>query len=561
MRVVAGALGECVHVAGVLNFLQLAERAGWQTVFLGPAVPVAQFVEAARREKADLVGVSYRLTPETGERLLAEFAEEADDLRQAGVRFALGGTPPVAARARAFGFFERVFDGSEPAEATLAYLKGHDSAGQAGTPYPQTAIERIAWKAPFPLLRHHFGLPTMKATLEGVARIAEAKALDVISLGTDQEAQENFFRPERQRKRRSGAGGVPVRSADDYRALYDATRRGNSPLLRTYSGTDDLLRLAEMYVETVHIAWCAVPIFWFNQMDGRGPFDLETSIREHQKLMAWYGERGIPVELNEPHHWGLREAPDIVFVVSAYLAAYNARAYGVRDYIAQMMFNCPPGISDAMDLAKMLACLEMIAPLADSAAPARTGVQEAAFRIWRQTRTGLLSYPLDASASRAHLAASVYLQMALEPHIVHVVGHTEADHAATADEVIEACSLARRAVENALRGQPDMTADPAVQVRKNELVHEARVTLGAISALAGPGVDDPLADPATLAKAVTAGMLDAPHLRNNRFARGAIASRIDARGACVAVDPQTGRALPEQERISRCAADHMGGLR
>ena len=36
--VVAGALGECVHVAGVTNFLRLAEEAGWQTVFLGPAV-------------------------------------------------------------------------------------------------------------------------------------------------------------------------------------------------------------------------------------------------------------------------------------------------------------------------------------------------------------------------------------------------------------------------------------------------------------------------------------------------------------------------------------------
>lgn len=32
--VVAGALGECVHVAGVLSFLCLAEAAGWKTVFL-----------------------------------------------------------------------------------------------------------------------------------------------------------------------------------------------------------------------------------------------------------------------------------------------------------------------------------------------------------------------------------------------------------------------------------------------------------------------------------------------------------------------------------------------
>ena len=98
--VVAGALGECVHVAGVMNFLRLAEAAGWRTVFLGPAVPVEQRAGgSAQTRSADLVGVSYRLTPETGERLLAEFAEAADDLRAAGVRFAFGGTPPVG-RAR-----------------------------------------------------------------------------------------------------------------------------------------------------------------------------------------------------------------------------------------------------------------------------------------------------------------------------------------------------------------------------------------------------------------------------------------------------------------------------
>ena len=55
--VLAGALGECVHVAGVMNFLRLAEAAGWRTVFLGPAVPVEEFLATARREKADLVEV------------------------------------------------------------------------------------------------------------------------------------------------------------------------------------------------------------------------------------------------------------------------------------------------------------------------------------------------------------------------------------------------------------------------------------------------------------------------------------------------------------------------
>jgi len=541
--VVAGALGEFVHVAGVMNFLRLAEAAGWRTVFLGPAVPVDEVVAAARREQADLVGVSYRLTPETGAQLLGAFAEAADSLQATGTRFVFGGTPPVAAHARSIGFFERAFDGSEPDEVVLAFLNGQGQHDAVSADYPQTTVARIAWKAPFPLLRHHFGLPSLEATRQGIAQIADAQALDVISLGIDQDAQANFFHPERQDRRRTGAGGVPVRSADDYRALFAAGRRGNLPLLRTYSGTDDFIRLADMYVETINIAWCAIPLFWFNQMDGRGPWDVEGSIREHQQVMAWYGQRSIPVELNEPHHWGMRDAPDVVFVVAAYLSAYNARACGVRDYIAQLMFNSPPGLSDAMDLAKMLACLELIAPL-----------EGPDFCIWRQTRTGLLSYPLDPVAARAHLATSVYLQMALRPHIIHVVGHTEADHAATAEDVIEACGLARRAITNALRGQPDMTADPAIQRRTHELVAEAQVTLAAIRSLADPNIPDPLADPATLARAVATGILDAPQLRNNPFAPGRVVTRYHD-GACVAVDA-AGQPLTEMQRLEVLQKEH-----
>ena len=538
--VVAAALGECVHVAGVNNFLRLAEAAGWRTVYLGPAVSVERLLETARQENADLVGVSYRLTPETGERLLGAFAEAADDLHSQGVRFAFGGTPPVAERARALGFFEQIFDGSEPPESVLAYLKGQPAGEKREQDFPQTAINRIRWKSPYPLLRHHFGLPALAATLDGIEQIAWAEALDVISLGIDQDAQENFFHPERQDPRRTGAGGVPVRQADDYRALYAASRQGNYPLLRTYSGTDDFIRLAEMYVETIHIAWCAIPLFWFNQMDRRGPWDVAGSIAEHQKVMAWYGARGIPVELNEPHHWGMRDASDVTFIVSAFLAAYNARAFGVKDYIAQLMFNSPPGLSDAMDLAKMLAVLDLIEPLTDDN-----------FRVWRQTRTGLLSYPLDPAAARAHLAASVYLQMALRPHIVHIVGHTEADHAASADDVIEASGMARRAIQNALNGQPNMTTDPQVTRRRWHLVDEAYHTLKFIRQLAEPGVEDPWTDPAALAKAVSMGVLDAPQLKGSLYAPGKAQTRIIS-GACQAID-DAGHVWNEEQRLAQLA--------
>lgn len=536
--VVAAALGECAHVAGINRFLRLAEQAGWRTVFLGPAVPISEVISAARREEADLVGVSYRLTPDNGAALLAEFVEEADELRSAGVRFAFGGTPPVVARARQFGFFEKCFDGTEPVDDVIAYLKGEVGQAAFSAHYPQTLVARIAWKSPYPLIRHHFGLPTVPDTEAGIAQMAESRLLDVISLGIDQDAQENFFHPERQDPRRTGAGGVPVRSAADYRRLYAASRRGNYPLMRTYAGTDDFIRLAEMYRETINIAWGAIPLFWFNQMDGRGPWDLEGSIREHQAAMRWHGEQGIPLEVNEPHHWGMRDAPDVVYVVSSYLAAYNARAMGVRDYIAQFMFNSPSDTADWADLAKMIACLKLIESLSGPD-----------FHIYRQTRTGLLSYPVEPEAARGQLAASIYLQMALKPEIIHVVGYTEADHVATAHDVIASCRIARQVIATALAGQPDMTADPAVQQRASHLVEEAQVTLAAIQQLAGPEVTDPLTNPATLARAVTRGILDAPQLQNNRFARGQVVTRI-VNGGCQAVDPATGRPLSETERLA-----------
>ena len=536
--VVAGALGECVHVAGVVNFLRLAEQAGWRTVFLGPAVAISDAIRAALEEEADLLAVSYRLTPETGERLLAQFAESADHLRERGMQMAFGGTPPVAERAEKLGFFDAVFNGTQAYEDILAFLKGEPTQGKQERSYPQTTIERIEWKTPYPLLRHHFGLPTMSATLAGIEKIAHSKVLDVISLGIDQDAQENFFHPDRQDVRRTGAGGVPVRSAQDYRDLFEASQCGNFPLMRTYSGTDDFLELAQMYIDMIQIAWPAIPLLWFNQMDGRGPWDVEGSIREHQKVMAFYGERGYPLEVNEPHHWGMRDAPDVIFVVSAYLSAYNARAFGVSDYIAQMMFNSPPGTSDAMDLAKMSAALAFCAELVDDG-----------FHIWRQTRTGLLSYPLEPNAARAHLATSIYTQMALRPHIVHVVGHTEAHHAATADDIIDACRMARRSIENALNGQADMLADKNIQNRKGILIEEARITLTAIKNCAESSSRDALIDPVCLSKAVKRGILDAPHLKNNPFAPGTIQTQI-INGACEAVN-EKGEMINETKRLEK----------
>ena len=79
-------------------------------------------------------------------------------------------------------------------------------------------------------------------------------------------------------------------------------------------------------------------------------------------------------------------------------------------------------------------------------------------------------------------------------------------------------------------------------------MYEAHITLAAIQDLAGPNVEDPLTDPATLAKAVEVGVLDAPQLMNNSFGRGMIRTRI-VNGVCEAVD-ESGHVIPERERLA-----------
>jgi len=541
--ILGGALGEDVHVAGIMNFLRLAEAQGYRTEFLGPAVPLEDFIGAIRETDPEIVAVGYRLTPETGEAILKDFKAAVVEAGLSHKRYCFGGTPPVAGRARQIGLFEAVFTGEEPLENVIMYLKGQKSGTRTAADYPTELVPRLQGKAPFPVIRHHFGLPadSIEPTVEGIRRIAEAEVLDVISLGPDQDAQENFFHLERCEPSRKGAGGVPVRSEDDFRALYAASRRGNYPLLRSYSGTNDLLRYAPMLRATINNAWCATSTFWFNVLDRRGPIPLEESIAEHFRLMAWHGERGIPVEGNESHHWELRDGHDAVAVVASYISAYAAKKMGVRDYIAPYMFNSPPQLSDQMDLAKMLAKAEMAEALEDSG-----------FRCYRQTRTGLLSYPVDPDYAKGQLAASVYLQMAMHPNIVHVVASCEADHAAKPEDVIESCKIARRVIQNSLYGMPDLTADPAIKQRKQELISEAEVLLQAIRNL-GSDTPDPLVDPATLARAVRIGLLDAPHLKGNPHAAGLVTAKI-VNGANCAVDPASGRVLSEAERINWLAS-------
>ncbi|MBM3212645.1 cobalamin B12-binding domain-containing protein, partial [Candidatus Poribacteria bacterium] len=403
-RFILGAcLGECIHVAGILSFLQIAEKNDYKTNFLGVAVSIEKIIKSIKKLNPGIVAISYRLSPETGEVWLKKLIQaiESRGLKNNRI-FVFGGTEPIADIARGMGFFDAVFGGESNENHVISFLQGKKAEieqNHVERSYASTLLSRIAEKYPLPAIRSHFGLPSFDDTLAGVKKIAESGTVDIISLATDQDAQANFFHPERQDPSRKGAGGVPVRTPEQFRMLYEASRFGNYPLMRVYAGTDDLIKLAEVYFRTINNCFAAIPIFWFNEVDGRGPMNLLRSIEVHIDAIKWHAERHIPVELNEPHHWSLRGAHDTIYVATSFISAYIAKMLGVRDYIMQLMFNTPPGTSFKMDLAKMLAVIELVEEL-----------QDENFSVHRETRAGLMSFPADQNSARGQLASSVMLQ-------------------------------------------------------------------------------------------------------------------------------------------------------
>jgi methylmalonyl-CoA mutase cobalamin-binding subunit len=535
-KIIGAAIGSCVHVGGLHHFIKLAEAEGYKTISLGPAVSIKRLIRVIKDEKPEILALSYRLTPESASELFLELRQELIKAGEEKIKMIFGGTPPVAAEAVNSGLFDRVFNGTESVESIKQYLRG--SQGQkAESSFSDSLVGRIEQKYPYPLIRHHFGRPTMEETLEGVIKITDSGVLDVLSIGPDQNAQEHFFHPEEMDHSQDGAGGVPVRKPEDLESIYQATRRGNFPLVRCYAGTRDLMQWAEMSVRTINNAWAAIPLCWYSVIDGRSKRPIADAIREHQQVMHWYASRGIPVEVNESHQWSLRDAHDSLAVAMAFLAAYNAKKAGTRYYVSQYMFNNPPGTSPEMDIAKMLAKNELIEELVDDT-----------FKVFRQVRAGLAHFSPEPSFAQGQLAASAVVSLALQPHILHVVGFSEGDHAIFPDELIQSCNIAHGVLHNTLYGMPDLTDNKRVQKRKNELKSEARIILDELGNRGASVSDDPWSDPVIISDAIRNGLLDTPHFQGNPHLYGKITTRL-IDGAWYAIDRETGDRITESERI------------
>jgi len=203
------------------------------------------------------------------------------------------------------------------------------------------------------------------------------------------------------------------------------------------------------------------------------------------------------------------------------------------------MFNTPSGTSLKMDLARNLAMIEIVAELGDKN-----------FNIIRETRAGLAYFVPRDNVAKGQLVTSTMMQMALKPHIIHVVTYSEATHAAKPEDIIESCQLLQRVIQDSFHGLPDLTKDPLIQKRKEELLHDARILLDRFTLLGqSMGIGCPYTSSAVLTEAVRCGLFDAPQLRNNPIAKGQIRTQI-LDGKCVLVD-NSNQILSEVDRLSK----------
>ncbi len=537
MKIMGASIGSCVHNVGLLNFLNLAKQNGCETVYVGAAIAIEELVELIEKHEPDMVALSYRLGAEALKNLLTALESSLKERKLLDKIYVFGGTVETAEVAKGFSFIKKTFDGTEELDEIVMFLRGEVRKTRKMEVYPQKLGERIKFKSPFPLIRHHIGLQTLDETMEEIKKMAESGLLDVISIAPDQNCQQFFFEPEKMDPKQDGAGGVPLRTREDFVRLYEASRTGNYPLVRCYAGTKHMVEFSKLLKETLNNAWAAIPVMWYSELDKRSDRPLLEAIRENMEAIRWNGENDVPVEVTDSHQWALRLAHDSMEVATAYLSAFIAKKLGVKEYVQQFMLETPGGISPKADLAKMLAKKELVESLMDQN-----------FTVYRMIRTGLMSMPADMNAAMGQIGVSMYYGFALEPHIVHIVAYCESSRRATAKEIIESVKIAKRAINLALRGYPDPLADSSLRMEKERIRNEAMQIFETIKNIAG-GKDEDLLNPEVLFEAVKIGVLDAPALKGFSVAKGEIKTAI-VNGQCRCVD-EDGRILTETERLSR----------
>ncbi|MGL4553828.1 MAG: hypothetical protein ACRC33_21915 [Gemmataceae bacterium] len=602
---VLATLGDDPHTQGLFRVARIARMAGLSAHVLPPGSPLEAVLDRVHRDDPAWLGFSYRLSPEVAVR---EFRRCLGRLASAGLlarpngaprRVALAGLPEamraveglraqwpcdvwampqdrdlMRACARVLEFFG-VPDGRRA--EVLADLKpelfpprfkelddlaklaaGNDDYRNEPPLAVPTPAARQSYTAriremDMPLLRTHFGTPadTIAPTVAGVAALAEARVVDEVSLGSSDLSQRHFGDPAAFVGRKND-GGVPYSTFEHLVELFEASRRGNFPGMKPYAHVTNLVPFIDTCLRAGMLTGShqAVPLYWFNELDGRGPTPVRASIVEHIAAVRELARRGIPVEMNDPNHFSSRWAHDTVIAVDYALITAVMLHAGVKDVVLQLQFNKPREASDHGDLAKMLAGLDLAGELM-----AGSGA-----RLWRETRTGIDSFPPDLDEARHQLARSTFLQLIVDPHAIHLVSYCEALHVAGVADVIDSSRLVRRCVRVFRQHAEDLRRlrqHPLVAERRAHLVAEARTTLQHVAGRRGPlpALIADLADPDRLLRALETGVMAAPGVFHPAYAaaRNVVTAPV-ANGFIECLDPQTGATVGEAERLARLPA-------
>jgi methylmalonyl-CoA mutase cobalamin-binding subunit len=605
-KIVVTTLGRDPHTQGIYSFSRVARAAGFDVVSLPPDSTEDDILKTIQKEDPQFVGLSYRLSPDEGLRhvsslmgrlyengQLQTFGGESRDIAFAGLPATVDAVTRTFSDHKITGIAQGT-DKIKPLIDVLDYLRvegtkrdkiihreqerlfppsieGLDElaaeVAKDWTPEPplnkpseearQSLVLRIneIWPGR-PYILTHFGRPgeSIQPTIEGIEEIADARAVDRICLGSSDLSQRHFGRPELWTGK-TNDGGVPYKTVADLVALKAATNRGNFPSLESYTHIVDMVNFAEQAVGAGIFlgAHAAVPLYFFNQLDGRGDVPVDEALEEHFAALRAYTEKGIPVEMNDPNHWCSRWAPDAVVVADFGLTTASMLASGVKEMVFQMQFNKPRETSDYGDLAKFSASME----IARRIAPKSTGAN-----MWRMSRTGVEYFEPDLETARKQLARSTLLQMMLNPQIISQVNYCEALHIATTDDVVKSSEVLRKAVRTYQTHQHDLARhinDPTVIERKEHLVNEATFLLDQIARLnpkyemVGPaGLYQFLADPQTLYRAMQEGIMAAPGIFAEPFRDIAAQTHTDvvAGGYVDSVDPNTGASITQKQRLS-----------
>ena len=404
-----------------------------------------------------------------------------------------------------------------------------------------------------PLIRAHSGPYSknftreecLKKFLNWCQELSSAGFLDILSIGTSQLSQSNFG--EDWSGLRNG-GGVPVNSVVEFREIWEASK---PMLVRTYSGSHNIRKMASIYEDSINMAWHALSLWWFNELDGRGSNSLYTNLIEHIETIRYIASIDKPFEANVSHHFAFRGCDDVTYIVSAYLAAKLAKTCGVRTYILQNMLNTPRSTWGVNDLAKSRALLTLVKSL-----------EENDFRVILQTRTGLDFFKPDLDEAKIQLAATTALMDDIDPYniytpeIIHVVSYSEALFLSTPQILNESIKITRNALDRyrilKKKGLTPDVSNTELNQKTTTLIESAKMIITAMES----SIKD-LYSADGLYMAFVAGWLPVPELWNNSeeysHAKNWKSKRVH--GGVELVDK--GLIIPISSRIDKCKTNQI----